>query len=308
MQVRLEVSHKKANVRRVVLRKDALIGRSKECNLRIASNGVSREHCRILLREPHCFVRDLKSANGTFVDGEQIPSEQDVRLKSGSRLSVGPVQFVVQVIAKGKTPSKTQKPTKAAAKSPPPEEAAQPNAALEKTVLEQDMMPPAELAETEFAMRLDEEEAAAEAAVAEDGELYALAAPAEAEPADVETAEPAATNDGDYFDADAAFDIVDDDLLPVPSEEAGLPLAEPASDDEVPARKAPQGESADEMDDETAAFLALMDVEDEPPAKKKPAAAAPPRGQAKPKPKPKPKADDDPEETLSEFLKTLEDD
>ncbi|MEX0718722.1 MAG: FHA domain-containing protein [Planctomycetaceae bacterium] len=96
MLVRLEVSHNKANVKRVVLRRDAVIGRGKECNLRIASNLVSRQHCRIVLGGERVFVRDLGSSNGTYLAGTRLPREQDVLLPPGAELSIGGVTFVVQ--------------------------------------------------------------------------------------------------------------------------------------------------------------------------------------------------------------------
>ena len=72
MIVRLLVSNDKANVKKVVLRSDTVIGRSSDCNLRIASKEVSRKHCSILLSDRVVRVRDLGSANGTFLNGSQI--------------------------------------------------------------------------------------------------------------------------------------------------------------------------------------------------------------------------------------------
>lgn len=123
MQVRLEVSHNKANVKRVVLRQDAVIGRGKECNLRIASNLVSRQHCRIVLGGEGVFVRDLGSSNGTYLAGMRLPREQDVYLPPGSELSIGGVSFVVQYdppdgVPGGSTVEIPAVPEQAAAPSP----------------------------------------------------------------------------------------------------------------------------------------------------------------------------------------------
>ncbi len=95
MNVRLELSHAQANVRRVVLRSDTLVGRARGCNLRIASSEVSRRHCKIILTDDSVLVRDLGSSNGTFVDGVQIEPETDVAVAPGSQLSVGGVNFIV---------------------------------------------------------------------------------------------------------------------------------------------------------------------------------------------------------------------
>ncbi|HUG90116.1 MAG TPA: FHA domain-containing protein [Planctomycetaceae bacterium] len=95
MNVRLEVSHNKANVKRVVLRSDTLIGRGPECNLRIASNEVSRRHCMVILTDDGVLVRDLGSSNGTFIDGVQLDPDTDVAAAPGCQLSVGGIKFIV---------------------------------------------------------------------------------------------------------------------------------------------------------------------------------------------------------------------
>ncbi|MGH7201984.1 MAG: FHA domain-containing protein [Planctomycetaceae bacterium] len=96
MQVRLEVAHKKANIKRVVLSNDAVVGRSSECNLRIASNMVSRRHCQFTITDRAVLIRDLGSSNGTFVNGEQIAPQQTVPLHPGDELRIGPAKFTVQ--------------------------------------------------------------------------------------------------------------------------------------------------------------------------------------------------------------------
>lgn len=96
MVVRLLVTNSKANVKKVVLRGDTVIGRSSDCNLRIASQEVSRQHCSILVTENQVRLRDLGSANGTYLNGERIKAHIDVPLPTGSELEVGNVRFVVE--------------------------------------------------------------------------------------------------------------------------------------------------------------------------------------------------------------------
>lgn len=97
MHVRLTVFHDKSRVREVVLRRDTIIGRARDCNLRIPVEDVSRHHCQIRLTETEVFLKDLESANGTLLDGQPIPTDTDVQLPSGSDITVGPVRFLVQV-------------------------------------------------------------------------------------------------------------------------------------------------------------------------------------------------------------------
>lgn len=101
MQIRLEVSRGDANLRTLVIKSDVLIGRSAECNLRIACSEVSRRHCRLALTENGVLVRDLRSSNGTFVDGQPIEPETDVPLAAGARLSLGGVDFFVHFETSG---------------------------------------------------------------------------------------------------------------------------------------------------------------------------------------------------------------
>jgi len=78
-----------------VLRKFALgdldeliIGRDEECDIRIKSPIVSREHCTIEQNGNGGLVlTDCKSTGGTFVDEKKIES---IRLEDGLEVVVGP--------------------------------------------------------------------------------------------------------------------------------------------------------------------------------------------------------------------------
>lgn len=52
------------------------IGRSPEADLRIEDRFASQIHCRIYSRGPAYYVEDLRSTNGTFLNGEQFTGEQ----------------------------------------------------------------------------------------------------------------------------------------------------------------------------------------------------------------------------------------
>ncbi len=99
MQARLKVLHDKANVKQVKLLPVTLIGRSTECNLKIASSQVSRAHCRITLANDTVYVEDLGSANGTMVDGKMLPPHQPTSIAPGATLVVGPAEFQVDYVA-----------------------------------------------------------------------------------------------------------------------------------------------------------------------------------------------------------------
>ena len=96
MRVVLQVSNGKTNLKRVVIQSDTVIGRSTDCQLRVASSLVSRKHCQISVSDARVSVTDLGSANGTFLNGKPLPPNVPTELSSGSEVSIGPVQFLVQ--------------------------------------------------------------------------------------------------------------------------------------------------------------------------------------------------------------------
>lgn len=51
--------------------------------------GVSRQHAIIALKDGSCFVEDLDSANGTFVNGKRASSHTPTPLQSGDELKLG---------------------------------------------------------------------------------------------------------------------------------------------------------------------------------------------------------------------------
>jgi diguanylate cyclase (GGDEF)-like protein len=69
-----------------------VIGRTKECAIRIEDPGISRRHARIIRRGADSYIlEDLGSRNGTFVRGNRVTSQP---LGEGDRLAIGPsVEF-----------------------------------------------------------------------------------------------------------------------------------------------------------------------------------------------------------------------
>jgi serine phosphatase RsbU (regulator of sigma subunit) len=63
------------------------IGRDPSCDMALASPDVSRRHCRLQLVAGEVFVTDLRSTNGTYVDGKRI--EDSTLLPDGSILEIG---------------------------------------------------------------------------------------------------------------------------------------------------------------------------------------------------------------------------
>lgn len=68
------------------------IGRDASCQLRPASEAVSRLHTRIDQRDGRVFVRDMGGANGTVLNNHVL-SDTEAEVRDGDRLQVGPLQF-----------------------------------------------------------------------------------------------------------------------------------------------------------------------------------------------------------------------
>lgn len=88
MSQTIELSVERDGMRRRVLIdcEDAVVGRGRDCALRLDDPLMSREHCRLERLGKDLFVVDLDSANGTWFKGERITRQQ---LSPGERFRVG---------------------------------------------------------------------------------------------------------------------------------------------------------------------------------------------------------------------------
>lgn len=71
-----------------------VIGRREECDLRIPLAEISRKHALVLIDDKTVTIRDMGSANGTYLNNKRI-SEED--LAAGDHIVVGPVVFTVRI-------------------------------------------------------------------------------------------------------------------------------------------------------------------------------------------------------------------
>lgn len=72
-----------------------IIGRAEDCHLKPRSELISRYHCTIISEDGYAAVRDLASKNGVYINGERVSLESE--LKNGDQLSIGPLEFTVQL-------------------------------------------------------------------------------------------------------------------------------------------------------------------------------------------------------------------
>src|SRR6266699_1597640 len=79
-----------------------LIGRADTAHLYLPEDRFfSRHHCLLEIAPPRCFLRDLESTNGTFVNGQRV---SQVFLQSGDRIQGGQTVLQVEVLAEQAAP------------------------------------------------------------------------------------------------------------------------------------------------------------------------------------------------------------
>jgi pSer/pThr/pTyr-binding forkhead associated (FHA) protein len=96
-----------------------LIGRADECQLRPKSDSISRRHCAIVQKDDRLLLIDLKSRNGTSVNGKKLDPSKAKVLKHGDHIQVGKLEFevVIQVGIASKKKSEVKDVKEAAVRS-----------------------------------------------------------------------------------------------------------------------------------------------------------------------------------------------
>lgn len=71
---------------------ETVIGRSNECDITLAAAHLSRRHVKLTVQDGILYVRDLGSANGTYLNGEKIT---EARVRRGDELCFDTLSFGV---------------------------------------------------------------------------------------------------------------------------------------------------------------------------------------------------------------------
>jgi pSer/pThr/pTyr-binding forkhead associated (FHA) protein len=96
MEVKLVVLEGKHKAHEIPLPETIfLIGRDPQCHIRPHCQGVSNLHCAIAAWAGKVRLRDLKSRNGTFLNGQPVHGE--VLVADGDRLQVGTLLFAFHI-------------------------------------------------------------------------------------------------------------------------------------------------------------------------------------------------------------------
>lgn len=73
-----------------------LVGRDPQCQLRPASQAVSKQHCAIVVRDGGVFLKDFGSTNGTVLN-EALVQGEERPLANNDSLKIGPLDFTVRI-------------------------------------------------------------------------------------------------------------------------------------------------------------------------------------------------------------------
>lgn len=58
--------------------------------------GVSRQHARLLMKDGVCALEDLKSSNGTFINGRRLLPNQPIPVHNGDEIKFGTLLLRVE--------------------------------------------------------------------------------------------------------------------------------------------------------------------------------------------------------------------
>ncbi len=122
-----------------------IIGRDATCDIVLPLEHLSRQHVALEIRNGQLFVKDLESANGTYLNGEKV---KDSPLKAGDKLKLDVVTFEVggpthdphkTIIRTVSSPKKTKvRDAEQASTKPPQKNAPTPRASIKKKKLSSD--------------------------------------------------------------------------------------------------------------------------------------------------------------------------
>ena len=75
------------------IQENTLIGRNKKCDIYIPDPYLSKHHARIFFKDAEFYIEDLKSTNGTCINGKKIGS-RPVKLNDSDKISIGHLNFL----------------------------------------------------------------------------------------------------------------------------------------------------------------------------------------------------------------------
>jgi DNA-binding NarL/FixJ family response regulator len=94
-----------------------IVGRSDDVHLQLSDVGVSRRHAALHSLDADLFVEDLRSCNGTYVNGQRI--SEPIQVHCGDEIQIGPCELRVSLRSARRERSEcTTQPIPLGARSP----------------------------------------------------------------------------------------------------------------------------------------------------------------------------------------------
>lgn len=81
------MAHLELGDRRIMLEKECVLGRHRDCGMVLKDDGASRQHARVFLLESEWWIEDLESANGTKLNGKKLAKR--ARIHHGDLIGIG---------------------------------------------------------------------------------------------------------------------------------------------------------------------------------------------------------------------------
>lgn len=75
------------------INRDIVIGRDKKCGIYVDDPFMSQRHAEIIVRDDVCYLSDLNSTNGTFLNGNEV-SGDPIEIINGDKLDIGQLSFI----------------------------------------------------------------------------------------------------------------------------------------------------------------------------------------------------------------------
>jgi len=95
----------------LILKTDFYIGRSKECAVQVSCDAISRKQCHVFIKNDDLVIQELETANKSFLNGKEIPSQKIFALKEGFKVSfpTAKVEIIIEQILREDLESNIEK-------------------------------------------------------------------------------------------------------------------------------------------------------------------------------------------------------
>lgn len=124
----LKANHTALSNRVFPIKTETVVGRSNDCDITLAAAHLSRRHVKLSIQDGLLYVKDLGSANGTYLNGNRVVGEE--RVRRGDELRFDTLSF--GVIGPSEDMDKTTVRPVAAIKPPPKSSPQRPAGAANK--------------------------------------------------------------------------------------------------------------------------------------------------------------------------------